>query len=78
MQPESNFRLNSVMDDIYVEPMDLVIIMENLLENAIEAASKCELKRKIVFELKNVNDVLLLKIWNTSCKVPIRKRKIDL
>lgn len=48
--------------------------MENLLENAIEAASKCELKRKIVFELKNINDVLLLKIWNTSCKFPYVKK----
>ena len=64
------FQVEFSIDDIYIEPMDLVIIMENLLENAIEAASKCELKRKIVFELKNINDVLLLKIWNTSCKFP--------
>ena len=64
------FQVEFSIDDIYIESMDLVIIMENLLENAIEAASKCELKRKIVFELKNINDVLLLKIWNTSCKFP--------
>lgn len=68
------FQVEFSIDDIYIEPMDLVIIMENLLENAIEAASKCELKRKIVFELKNINDVLLLKIWNTSCKFPYVKK----
>ena len=68
------FQVEFSIDDIYIEPMDLVIIMENLLENAIEAASKCELKRKIVFELKNINDVLLLKIWNTSCKSPYVKK----
>ena len=68
------FQVEFSIDDIYIEPMDLVIIMENLLENAIEAASKCELKRKIVFELKNINDVLMMKMWNTSTRIPDVKR----
>ena len=49
-------------------------MLENLFDNAIESALKCEKERKIFLNIENVNSVLILKLWNTSCKVPYVKK----
>lgn len=54
---------------------DYMIIWGNLLDNAIEASQKCEAEeREIHLEIKSVNEMFLLKIWNTCLERP-RKMK---
>ena len=54
---------------------DYMIIWGNLLDNAIEASQKCEAEeREIHLEIKSVNEMFLLKIWNTCLEQP-RKMK---
>lgn len=60
--------------DIVIEQLDFIILLENLFDNAIESALKCEKERKIFLNIENVNSVLILKLWNTSCKVPHVKK----
>lgn len=70
-----DFCLNAEVMDIIVDDMDFIILFENLINNAIEAASKCKEKRKIELTMKNVNDTLIFKLWNSNSKLPNRKGK---
>lgn len=48
-----------------------MIIWGNLLDNAIEAAGKCEAEeRKIHLFIKNVNEMFMLRIRNTCLEKP--------
>lgn len=52
--------------EIYIEDIDLNIVVANLLDNAIEAAEKCrEDNRKIVFKIKDVKQFLTIECTNT-------------
>ena len=51
----------------------MVILLENLFDNAIEASGQSEGKRKILLSIKNVNETFILKMWNNSNKLPIMK-----
>ena len=70
-----DFCLNAEVMDIIVDDMDFIILFENLINNAIEAASKCKEKRKIELTMKNVNDTLIFKLRNSNSKLPNRKGK---
>ena len=70
-----DFCLNAEVMDIIVDDMDFIILFENLINNAIEAASKCKEKRKIELTMKNVNDTLIFKLWNSNSKLPNKKGK---
>ena len=70
-----DFCLNAGVMDIIVDDMDFIILFENLINNAIEAASKCKEKRKIELTMKNVNDTLIFKLRNSNSKLPNRKGK---
>jgi len=52
------------LDNISVSDSDLVIIMTNILDNAIEAVQKCE-NKKIVFKVKREEDTL--RIYSSNC-----------
>ena len=67
------FQLEADVTDIIVDDMDFIILFENMFNNAIEAAVKCPEKRKIKIDIKNINDTLLFKVWNTSSKSPYVK-----
>ena len=52
-----------------VEGEEMMIILGNLLDNAVEAASVClKGKRKIEFTIKQVNDIVLIDVKNTFKK----------
>ena len=70
-----DFCLNAEVMDIIVDDMDFIILFENLINNAIEAASKCKEKRKIELTMKNVNDTLIFKLRNSNSKLPNKKGK---
>lgn len=67
------FQLEADVTDVIVNEMDFIILFENMFNNAIEATTKCKKKRIIKVCIKNINDTLLLKIWNTSSKFPNMK-----
>lgn len=55
---------------------DFVIIMGNLLDNAIEASRKCkEGERRIKVHIRNFNNIFILKIKNTCIKSAVADNK---
>lgn len=60
----------------YIDDVDLSIILNNIMDNAIESATKC--KNKIIeFSLRNINDMDLLNVVN-SCDSPPKLRNNQL
>ena len=71
------FHIETDVTDIVMEDIDIIILLENLFDNAIEAVEKCANKKEIKFSIKNINSMLVLKLWNSSCKkAESEKRKI--
>ena len=71
------FMLNIELQHINIPEEDLVICIGNLLDNAIEAACKCEQgKRYINLKIHNLNEMLLLCIENSSAEMPQRKKEV--
>ena len=69
------FMLDIELQHIEIPEEDLVIILGNLLDNAVEAASKCEKDRRCIkLKIHNLNDMLLLGIENSSCEMPKLKK----
>ncbi len=58
------FRVND-LSRISLEDEDLVVILANLLNNAIEACEKCEDKRRIKFKFMLEDGLVILSIKNT-------------
>ena len=57
-----------------MEPCDIGIALGNALDNAIEAAEKCEEgKGKITCIFRNINDMFIFKVKNTSIYKPYEK-----
>lgn len=68
------FHLDCQIDSIYLEDGDFVSMFGNLLDNAIEAAMKCEKEqREIYLSLKNINEMLYFKIKNSCTARPTQK-----
>ena len=68
---EIKFVLNIELQHINIPEEDLVIILGNLLDNAIEAAEKCEKnERYINLGIYNRNNMLLMSIENSSNRIP--------
>ena len=62
-----NFELDASVDDTIINTTDLVIILSNLFDNAIDAAVKSK-EKKICLKIKNINDVLMMK-----CGIQVRE-----
>lgn len=72
-----DFILDIELHQIVISEDDLVIILGNLLDNAIEAAQKCEKsQRYIKLKIHNINSMLLLNIENSSSELPQLKNGI--
>ena len=57
-----------------MKDIDFVVLLGNLLDNAIEAAEKCEEgKGKITCIFRNINDMFIFKVKNTSIYKPYEK-----
>lgn len=70
-EEEIQFSLETDVQKVPLEEMDMMIILGNLLENAVEAAKKCSAeKRNIHLQLKNVNEMFLIIVENSSVQMP--------
>ena len=59
-----------------MEDIDIIILLENLFDNAIVGRLKNSAnKKEIKFSIKNINSMLVLKLWNSSCKKPKVKKE---
>ena len=65
--------------EIYKQPIrgeEIIIILGNLLDNALEAVIKCSSgSRKIELYIKQVNDLFIIKIKNTFINAPVMNGK---
>lgn len=63
------------LDRIPIEESDFVVLLGNLLDNAIEAVEKCSVENRIIeLKIQQINDMFLLNIKNTNIFLP-EKRK---
>lgn len=68
------FTVKTDIDSIKIDESDFVVLMGNLLDNAIEAAAKCPLEsRAISLWLKEVNGMFLITMENTAPIEPEQK-----
>lgn len=71
------FRIND-LSELPIDDEDLVVILSNLLNNAIEACEKCEGKRTIKMKFMTEDDILILSVKNTSPGIlTIKKGQIE-
>jgi len=71
------FRIND-LSELPIDDEDLVVILSNLLNNAIEACEKCEGKRTIKMKFMTEDDILILSVKNTSPgTLTIKKGQIE-
>ena len=68
------FQLND-MSKLKLESEDIVILLSNLLNNAIEACEHCNTERMIKLKLILENEQLILSVWNTHENTLIPKDK---
>ena len=71
---EITFTLEQELYEYPFEDAEMGVVLGNLLDNAIEAAMQCEVgQRTIHMVIKNTNHMFLLKIKNSSTKLPVQK-----
>ena len=64
------------LSEIFIDPMDLTIVMNNLLDNAIEACQKLPQERRSIYVKMILKDTLFLSVRNSSLPVVIRNNMI--
>lgn len=68
------FKIKTNADSIKIDESDFVVLLGNLLDNAIEATAKCPLEnRAISLWLQEVNEMLLITMENTAAAEPDQK-----
>lgn len=68
------FLVKTNMDSIKINESDFIVLMGNMLDNAIEATEKCSReKREIMLNLQEVNDLFLVTVENTAIANPEQK-----
>ena len=67
-----DFELEVDLYEIPIKDAELGVILGNLLDNAIEAAQRCELSnRRIFLRICNLNEMFLLSLNNSSTQMPM-------
>lgn len=64
------------LSEIFMDPMDLTIVMSNLLDNAIEACQKMPQEMRSIYVKVILKDTLFLSVRNNSQPVVIRDNMI--
>lgn len=70
------FKLEADLDKIPISEVEFVIILGNLLDNAIEAAEKCDSgDGSIYLKLRSMNNMFLIQVENTTMEKPRRVKE---
>ena len=70
-----DFQLQAKLSSIPIQEEGFVVLLGNLLDNAIEATIKCpEDRRSIKLHLSQINNMFLLLLKNTSTAVPMKRK----
>ena len=68
------FFLDAKVSEIPMEDADFIVVLGNLLDNAIEAAEQCRKEnRKIWMSIQNINEMFMINLKNTCETTPIEK-----
>lgn len=68
------FCLDCKIDEIPMEDADFIVVLGNLLDNAIEASARCDRgKRRVELSILNINEMFIMKLRNTSASRPRQK-----
>ncbi len=68
------FKLHVTLDRIPIEEGDFIVLLGNLLDNAIEAVEKCEVKQRVIeLKIKQINNMFMILIKNSNAVLPIQK-----
>ncbi len=71
-----DLQVQSDLDENPIGEADFVVLLGNLLDNAIEAAEKCRPEsRMIKLHLSKVNHMFLLLLENSNVVMPVRKKE---
>ena len=71
----AKLQLHVDLDRIPIEESDFVVLLGNLLDNAIEAVEKCSAENRIIeLKIQQMNDMFLLSIKNTNVFLPEKKK----
>ena len=68
----------SDLSEIHIQDEDVVVILSNLLNNAIEACEQCEDKKEIKVKFEREDNAVVLSVKNTSThKIIYKDREIQ-
>ena len=68
------FKVDSKIEKIPMKDIDFVVLLGNLLDNAIEAAEKCEEgKGKITCIFRNINDMFIFNAYSARTAHPFQR-----
>lgn len=69
------FSIETDVQEVPLEDLEMMIVLGNLLDNAMTAAEKCILgNRKVWLKMKNVNDMFFMRIENSSSQMPQKEK----
>lgn len=69
------FSMQIDLCELPIEEQDFMIILGNLLDNAVEASEKCSIdNRKIFLNMKTINNMFMLDLRNSCQMEPIEKK----
>lgn len=74
VQQGITFSMKIDICEIPIEESDFMIVLGNLLDNAVEASGKCSVDRRNIFlNMKTINDMFMLDLRNSCQMAPIEK-----
>ena len=73
LQGKDQLEMYNALSNIRDTDKDIVVLLSNLLNNAIEACEKCEKERVIKFKFMREESGIILSVKNTFCQPVIRQ-----
>lgn len=73
-QKEIKFKLETEIYEVPIECTDFMVILGNLLDNAIEATEKCDSENRLIcLSMKSVSNMFILEVKNSYRTEPVKR-----
>lgn len=70
------FKVETEIYEVPIQCADFMIILGNLLDNAIEATEKCDLNSRLIsLSMKSVNNMFIMELTNPYREEPVKRGK---